>query len=102
MRINLPISPRLQAFVDLFKRALAETEHGEQPIGCHSPGHVAETDEQARFNWEAARKMGPLGLLGLNVPEEYGGAGVDAVSAAVAIEELGRVDLLQHGGETQW
>jgi butyryl-CoA dehydrogenase len=48
-----------------------------------------ETDEQAKFNWEAVRKMGPLGLLGLNVPEEYGGAGSDAVSAAVAIEELG-------------
>ena len=32
---------------------------------------------------------GPLGLLGLNVPEEYGGAGVDPVSAAIAIEELG-------------
>lgn len=33
--------------------------------------------------------MGPLGLLGLEVPEEYGGANVDAVSAAIAIEELG-------------
>lgn len=48
-----------------------------------------ETDEKAQFNWEAVRKMGPLGLLGLNVPEEYGGAGVDAVSAAIAVEELG-------------
>lgn len=48
-----------------------------------------DVDEAARFNWEAARKMGPLGLLGLNIPEEYGGAGVDAVSAAIAIEELG-------------
>jgi len=46
-------------------------------------------DEEARFNQEAVRKMGPLGLLGLNVPEEFGGAGVDAVSAAIAIEELG-------------
>ncbi len=48
-----------------------------------------ETDEKAQFNWEAVRKMGPLGLLGLNVPEEYGGAGVDAISGAIAIEELG-------------
>jgi alkylation response protein AidB-like acyl-CoA dehydrogenase len=48
-----------------------------------------EVDEEARFNWEATRKMGPLGLLGLNIPEEYGGAGVDAISAAIAIEELG-------------
>ena len=48
-----------------------------------------EVDEEGRFNWEAVHKMGPLGLLGLNVPEEYGGAGVDPVGAAIAIEELG-------------
>jgi alkylation response protein AidB-like acyl-CoA dehydrogenase len=46
-------------------------------------------DEEGKFNWEAVHKMGPLGLLGLNVSEEYGGAGVDAISAAIAIEELG-------------
>jgi alkylation response protein AidB-like acyl-CoA dehydrogenase len=48
-----------------------------------------EVDETGEFNWEAVRKMGPLGLLGLNIPEEYGGSGVDAISAAIAIEELG-------------
>ena len=48
-----------------------------------------DVDETAEFNWPAVRKMGPLGLLGLNIPEEFGGAGVDAVSAAIAIEELG-------------
>ncbi len=48
-----------------------------------------QVDEEGQFNWEAVHKMGPLGLLGLNVPEEYGGTGVDAVSAAIAIEELG-------------
>jgi len=48
-----------------------------------------EVDEKSEFNWSATRKMGPLGLLGLNIPEQYGGAGVDAVSAAIAIEELG-------------
>jgi len=47
-------------------------------------------DEHAEFNWEAVRKMGPLGLLGLTTPEEYGGPGVDAVSATIAIEEIGR------------
>jgi alkylation response protein AidB-like acyl-CoA dehydrogenase len=36
--------------------------------------------------------MGPFGLLGLNIPEEYGGAGVDSISAAIAIEELGWAD----------
>jgi alkylation response protein AidB-like acyl-CoA dehydrogenase len=48
-----------------------------------------EVDETAQFNWEAVRKMGPLGLLGLNVSEELGGTGLDAISAAIAIEGLG-------------
>ncbi len=48
-----------------------------------------EVDETGEFNWEAVRKGGPLGLLGLNIPEAYGGAGMDAISAAIAIEELG-------------
>jgi alkylation response protein AidB-like acyl-CoA dehydrogenase len=46
-------------------------------------------DEEGEFNWQAVNKMGPIGLLGLNIPEEYGGPGVDPVSAAIAIEELG-------------
>jgi len=48
-----------------------------------------EVDVTSEYNWTATRKMGPLGLLGLNIPDEYGGAAVDAVSAAIAIEELG-------------
>ncbi|HBG74596.1 MAG: acyl-CoA dehydrogenase [Chloroflexi bacterium GWB2_49_20] len=48
-----------------------------------------EVDESGEFNWPAVRKMGSLGLLGLLVPEEYGGSNVDAISAAIAIEELG-------------
>ncbi|HEY5729366.1 MAG TPA: acyl-CoA dehydrogenase family protein [Anaerolineales bacterium] len=48
-----------------------------------------EVDVTSEFNWAATRKMGPLGMLGLNIPEEYGGSGVDSVSAAIAIEELG-------------
>lgn len=48
-----------------------------------------EVDETGEFNWAAVKKMSQLGLLALNIPEEYGGPGVDAVSAAIAIEELG-------------
>lgn len=47
-----------------------------------------EVDVTSEFNWNATRKMGPLGLLSLSIPEEYDGAGVDAISAAIAIEEL--------------
>jgi len=48
-----------------------------------------EVDETGEFNWEAVRKGAPLGLLGLSIPEEYGGAGVDSISAAIALEEIG-------------
>ena len=48
--------------------------------------HVDETGD---FNWQAVKKMGPLGMLGLQVPEEYGGAELDTVCATIAIEELG-------------
>ncbi len=51
--------------------------------------HARHVDEAAEFNADATRKMGPMGLLGLNIPEEYGGTGVDAISAAIGIEELG-------------
>jgi alkylation response protein AidB-like acyl-CoA dehydrogenase len=48
--------------------------------------HVDETSE---FNWQAVKKMGPLGMLGLQVPEAYGGADLDTLCATIAIEELG-------------
>lgn len=48
-----------------------------------------EVDETESFNWEAVRKGGPIGLLGLSIPEAYGGSNVDMVSAAIALEELG-------------
>jgi alkylation response protein AidB-like acyl-CoA dehydrogenase len=47
------------------------------------------TDETGEFNWTAVKKMGPMGLLGLEVPEQYGGSAMDAISAAIAVEELG-------------
>jgi butyryl-CoA dehydrogenase len=52
---------------------------------------AAEIDRQARFPWEVAAKMGPLGYFGLQAPRELGGAGLDAISYAIVIEELSRV-----------
>jgi alkylation response protein AidB-like acyl-CoA dehydrogenase len=48
-----------------------------------------ELDARAEFNAQAFEKMGSLGLLGMNVTEEFGGAGVDSISTAIAIEETG-------------
>jgi alkylation response protein AidB-like acyl-CoA dehydrogenase len=47
-----------------------------------------EVDEEARFPAENFRRLGELGLMGLTVPEAYGGAGADTVSYALAVEEL--------------
>ena len=49
-------------------------------------------DETGEFPWEVVRELGPLGLMGIAVPEEYGGAGLGALAVAVVIEELARHD----------
>ena len=54
--------------------------------------HIAQWDREAHFPVELVPKMGDLGLFGLVVPEQYGGADADFMSLVVAIEELGRVD----------
>jgi alkylation response protein AidB-like acyl-CoA dehydrogenase len=54
--------------------------------------HIAQWDRDAHFPAHLIPKMGDLGLFGLVVPEEYGGADADFMSLVVAIEELGRVD----------
>ncbi len=51
-----------------------------------------ELDREARFPVELVREMAGLGLMGIPVPERYGGAGGDTLSYALAIEELTRVD----------
>ena len=53
---------------------------------------IEKLDEEEGFNREAFRKMGDLGLLGILVPEEYGGSGLDAVAATIAMEEMAAVD----------
>jgi butyryl-CoA dehydrogenase len=54
------------------------------------PG-TAERDRAHRFPDELMAEIGELGLLAMMIPEEYGGAGVDVLSYALAIEELARV-----------
>jgi alkylation response protein AidB-like acyl-CoA dehydrogenase len=51
---------------------------------------AAEVDREHKFPKESIEKMGPLGLLGLNIPEEWDGAGSDYLAAAILFEELGR------------
>ena len=51
---------------------------------------ASEIDENERFPEETIKKMAKLDLLGLTIPEEYGGVNVDGVSYAIVIEELSR------------
>ncbi|HPK30192.1 MAG TPA: acyl-CoA dehydrogenase family protein, partial [Bacteroidales bacterium] len=51
---------------------------------------AAEIDEQERFPEETVKKMAKLGLFGIPVPKEYGGAGGDNIMYSIAVEELSR------------
>ncbi len=53
---------------------------------------AAELDREHRFPYELVAELGELGLMGLPIPEEYGGAGGDTLSYAIAVEELTRID----------
>ncbi|MBN8824071.1 MULTISPECIES: acyl-CoA dehydrogenase [unclassified Spirosoma] len=55
------------------------------------PG-IVERDNEARFPAEQVKRMGELGFLGMMVPPEYGGGGMDTVSYVLAMEELSKVD----------
>ncbi len=53
---------------------------------------AAAHDRDETFNLPLFRKLGSLGLLGITVPERYGGSGMDAVAAVIACEELSAAD----------
>ena len=54
--------------------------------------HVMEWDERQQFPHEVIGKLGPMGLMGVVFPAEYGGAGLGYVEYVTVIEELSRVD----------
>ena len=54
--------------------------------------HVRAWDDAQHFPAEIVPKLAALGLLGIQVPEEYGGAGMSAIDYCICIEELARVD----------
>ena len=51
-----------------------------------------ELDREHRFPYELVKELAELGLMGMTIPEEYGGAGADTLSYAIAVEELTRID----------
>jgi len=96
---------------ELIRKMIAVfTENEVKPI-------AAEIDRTHEFPAENIRKMFQLGIMGMTVPKEYGGAGADQVSAAIVTEELAKacastsdivaghtlccVPILEHGTEEQ-
>jgi alkylation response protein AidB-like acyl-CoA dehydrogenase len=53
---------------------------------------AAHYDETGEFPYETVRKMGELGFMGIEVPEEYSGAGLDTMAYVLAMEEIDKVD----------
>ncbi len=53
---------------------------------------AAEYDESGDFPLETIRKMGQMGFMGIEVPEAYGGSGMDTLAYALALEEISRAD----------
>jgi alkylation response protein AidB-like acyl-CoA dehydrogenase len=88
--LNFDLTPEQQQVRDV-ARAFAEAELGDR---------IAPFDERHEFPHAIVRKLGPLGFLGVLVPEEFGGAGLDYVSYALIVEELCRGDASV--GITMW
>jgi alkylation response protein AidB-like acyl-CoA dehydrogenase len=57
---------------------------------------AAEFDESGEFPKKTIKKMGEMGFMGIEVPEEYGGAGMDTLAYVLALEEISKADA-SHG-----
>jgi butyryl-CoA dehydrogenase len=78
--MNLDLSDE-QRMIQAVAREFAEKE--VRPV-------AAAIDHEARFPRDTVRRMGELGLMGIAIPEAYGGSGGDAVAYVVALEEIAR------------
>src|SRR3954471_15039393 len=53
---------------------------------------ATEFDESGEFPFDVVKKMGKMGLMGIEIPEEYGGAGMDTISYVLTMEEIAKAD----------
>jgi len=54
---------------------------------------ATEFDESGEFPYDTIKKMGEMGFMGIEVPEEYGGAGMDTIAYVLAMEEIAKADV---------
>ena len=82
----MPMDFRLTGEQDLLRRSVREFAEAEiRP-------HVREWDQAQQFPDSLVPRLAALGLMGIQLPEEYGGAGMSAIDYCICIEELARVD----------
>ena len=77
---------RLTAEQELLRRSVREFAEAEMRP------HVREWDQAQEFPADLVPRLAALGLMGIQFPEEYGGAGMSAIDYCIRIEELARVD----------
>lgn len=81
-----PLSPQMSEEHEMLLAAVRDFARREiAPI-------AAEFDESGQFPLETVRKMGAMGLMGIEVPEEYGGAGMDTLAHVLTMIEIAKAD----------
>ncbi len=78
--MDFALSPKHEMMKSMF-REFAENEVA--PL-------AADRDEKSEFSWDLFKKMGQVGLFGIPYPQEYGGAGADYLTYALACEEISK------------
>src|SRR5688572_2493622 len=94
--LTVLVSPQRSGDTDVDFELTEEQRMVQASVREFVAGEIAprahEYDETARFPREQLKGLAELGLLGMIIPEEWGGAGFDAVAYAVALEEIARAD----------
>ena len=86
------LQPRAQAAFELTADQRQIGELAAEIAAREIAPHIAQWDREHTFPRELYAKLNGAGILGIIVPEEYGGAGADYVAYALAVEELAKVD----------
>jgi len=87
--METPLIPLTDEHIMIQKAARDFAQNEIAPI-------AGEYDESGEFPLETIRKMGEMGFMGIEVPEEYGGAGMDTLAYVLALEEICKADA-SHG-----
>lgn len=79
--MNFDLSEEHKMIRDAAREFAQELKHG-----------VIQRDEEAKFPFEFVKQMGELGFMGIMIPEQYGGAGLDTLAYAIVLEEIAKID----------